>query len=162
MVLIDLYLWLQKLDVNRIPAHSTTAKYCHTYEGRKITFTFYDVDEIPSKGFVVDLLGAMNGSKAHTHIILRSERVDMTMRQNPFGKTCVMPTYICSINQDQSREQGRYLPGQLCILREIHLSLPVLRVLLRTPEWYNRHIHQTNQNGQSLYQSQMTSQLKPC
>jgi hypothetical protein len=57
MVSIDLYLWLQKLDINRIPSHSTTAKYCHKYEGRhgtfKITFTFYDVDEIPSKGFVV-------------------------------------------------------------------------------------------------------------
>ncbi len=54
MFLIDLYLWLQTLDINQTPGHSTTAKYCHTYEGRKITFTFYDVDEIPSKGFVVD------------------------------------------------------------------------------------------------------------
>ncbi len=55
MVLIDFYLWLQKLDVNRTPGYSSTAAYYHTYEGTneklKRTFTFCDVDKVPSKGF---------------------------------------------------------------------------------------------------------------
>jgi hypothetical protein len=36
-------------------------------------------------------LGAMNGFKVHTPTILRTDRVDMMMRQNSIGSARVMP-----------------------------------------------------------------------
>jgi hypothetical protein len=70
-------------------------------------------------------------------------------------------TYTCNTNQDQSREQGRNLLRLLCILQKTQPPLPVPKGLWRKPEWINRHTNQMSRNNQSLYQSQMESQLKP-